>query len=61
MKILEKIQTFKTDKEMDIFLNSLPKRSAFIRSAIFEKIQREGLVKEKKQLTLTDLKNSLNF
>ena len=61
MKILEKIQTFKTDKEMDIFLNSLPKRSAFIRSAIFEKMQREGLVKEKKQLTLTDLKNSLNF
>lgn len=49
MKKYDKIVTFKTDVEMHRFLNSLPKKSNFIRVAILEKINRENLMKKDKR------------
>ena len=46
MKKYNKIVTFKTDVEMHRFLNSLPKKSNFIRVAILEKIERDNLIKK---------------
>ncbi len=58
-----KIQTFKCDEEMYKFLQILPKKSNFIRDAIFEKMQKENLIPKKdnrKKATLQDLQRSLN-
>lgn len=62
MKKYDEIQSFRCDKELDLFLKSLNKKSEFIRFAIKEKIERENLLKkDKKKVTLEDLKNSLNI
>ena len=62
MKKYDKNQSFKCDEELDKFLKSLSKKSNFIRVAIFEKIERENLVKKdkRKKATLEDLKRSLD-
>jgi hypothetical protein len=63
MKIYNKLHSFKTDEEMSLFLDSLNKKSNFIRVAILEKMERENIVIKKdkrKKTTLTDLKESLN-
>ena len=63
MKIYNKLHSFKTDEEMSLFLDSLNKKSNFIRVAIAEKMERENIVIKKdkrKKTTLTDLKESLN-
>jgi hypothetical protein len=63
MKIHNKLHSFKTDEEMSLFLDSLNKKSNFIRVAIAEKMERENIVIKKdkrKKATLTDLKESLN-
>ena len=63
MIIYNKIQTFKCDEEMYKFLQILPKKSNFIRDAIFEKMQKEKLIPKKdnrKKATLQDLQRSLN-
>ena len=63
MIIYNKIQTFKCDEEMYKFLQNLPKKSNFIRVAIFEKMQKEKLIPKKdnrKKATLQDLQRSLN-
>jgi hypothetical protein len=64
MKIHNKLHSFKTDEEMSLFLDSLNKKSNFIRVAIAEKMERENIVIKKdkrKKATLTDLKESLNI
>ena len=57
----DKVQSFKCDSELDVFLKSLSKKSNFIRVAIIEKIERENLIKKdnRKKATLEDLKRSL--
>ena len=63
MKIYNKLHSFKTDEEMSLFLDSLNKKSNFIRVAILEKMERENIVVKKdkrKKATLRDLKESLN-
>jgi hypothetical protein len=63
MKIYNKLHSFKTYEEMSLFLDSLNKKSNFIRVAILEKMERENIVIKKdkrKKATLTDLKESLN-
>jgi hypothetical protein len=64
MKIYNKLHSFKTDEEMSLFLDSLNKKSNFIRFAIAEKMERENIVIKKdkrKKATLSDLKESFNF
>ena len=63
MKKYDKIQSFKCDKELDLFLKSLSKKSNFIRVAIIEKIERENLLKKdkRKKATLLDLQNSFSI
>lgn len=63
MKKYDKIVTFKTDVEMHRFLNSLPKKSDFIRISILEKIERENLMKKdkRKKASLSDLMNSFSI
>lgn len=63
MKKYDKIQSFKCDKELDLFLKSLSKKSNFIRVAILEKIERENLLKKdkRKKATLLDLQNSFSI
>lgn len=61
MEIYNKLHSFKTDEEMDIFLKSLNKKSEFIRLAILEKIERDNIVIKKdkrKKATINDLKES---
>ena len=61
MEIYNKLHSFKTDEEMDLFLKSLNKKSEFIRLAISEKIERENLtlkVDRRKKATINDLKQS---
>jgi len=63
MKIYNKLYSFKTDEEMSLFLDSLNKKSNFIRVAIMEKMERENLKIKKdkrKKATINDLKESLN-
>jgi len=63
MKIYNKLHSFKTDEEISLFLDSLNKKSNFIRVAILEKMERENIVVKKdkrKKATLRDLKESLN-
>jgi len=43
MKIYNKLHSFKTDENMSLFLDSLNKKSDFIRIAILEKMERENL------------------
>jgi hypothetical protein len=62
MKIYNKLHSFKTDEEMSLFLDSLNKKSNFIRVAIAEKMERDNLVikqDRRKKASLSDLKNSL--
>jgi hypothetical protein len=62
MKIYNKLHSFKTDEEMSLFLDSLNKKSNFIRVAIAEKMERDNLLIKKdrrKKAGLSDLKNSL--
>ena len=63
MKIYDKIQSFKCDEELDLFLKSLYKKSNFIRVAIMEKRERENLLKKdkRKKATLSDLQNSFSI
>ena len=63
MKKYDKTQSFKCDKELDLFLKSLSKKSNFIRVAILEKIERENLLKKdkRKKATLLDLQNSFSI
>jgi hypothetical protein len=64
MKIYNKLHSFKTDEEMSLFLDSLSKKSNFIRVAITEKMERENIVVKKdkrKKATLSDLKESFNI
>jgi hypothetical protein len=61
MKIYNKLHSFKTDEEMSLFLDSLSKKSNFIRVAIAEKMERENIEIKKdkrKKATLSDLKES---
>ena len=60
MKIYNKLHSFKTDENMSLFLDSLNKKSNFIRVAILEKIERENLLKKdkRKKVTIEDLKKS---
>lgn len=61
MEIYNKLHSFKTDEEMDLFLKSLNKKSEFIRLAILEKIERDNIVIKKdkrKKATINDLKES---
>lgn len=63
MEIYNKLHSFKTDEEMDLFLKSLNKKSEFIRLAILEKLERDNIVIKKdkrKKATLADLINSFN-
>ena len=63
MKIYNKLHSFKTDEDMSLFLDSLNKKSNFIRVAIMEKMERENLKIKKdkrKKATISDLKESLN-
>lgn len=64
MEIYNKLHSFKTDEEMDLFLKSLNKKSKFIRLAILEKIERDNIVIKKdkrKKAILSDLKKSLEI
>lgn len=61
MEIYNKLHSFKTDEEMDLFLKSLNKKSEFIRLAILEKLERDNIVIKKdkrKKATINDLKES---
>ena len=61
MEIYNKLHSFKTDEEMDLFLKSLNKKSEFIRLAILEKIESDNIVIKKdkrKKPTINDLKES---
>ena len=63
MKKYDKIQTFKTDEEMDSFLRGLSKKSEFVRVAILEKMERENLMPKKdnrKKVTMNDLMKSFD-
>jgi hypothetical protein len=63
MKKYDKIQTFKTDEEMDSFLRSLSKKSEFVRFAILEKMERDNLTPKKdnrKKVTMSDLMKSFD-
>lgn len=63
MKIYNKLHSFKTDENMSLFLDSLNKKSDFIRIAILEKMERENLkvkVDKRKKPTIDDLKRSLD-
>lgn len=62
MKIYTKLHSLKVDNETDLFLNSLNKKSEFIRIAIKEKRERENLIKvdKRKNRTIEDLKRSLD-
>jgi hypothetical protein len=64
MKIYNKLHSFKTDEEMSLFLDSLNKKSNFIRVAIMEKMERENLKIKKdkrKKATISDLKESFSI
>jgi hypothetical protein len=61
MKIYNKLHSFKTDEEMILFLDSLNKKSNFVRVAIAEKMERDNLLIKKdrrKKVSLSDLKES---
>jgi hypothetical protein len=61
MKIYNKLHSFKTDEEMSLFLDSLNKKSNFVRVAIAEKMERDNILIKKdrrKKASLSDLKES---